>query len=181
MNGLTYIPNFITGEEEQNLLQFLHEQQWDSSEIKRETQHFGKKYSYNKKNTEIEVPPIPIAFNFLLEKLEKITNRKFDQAIVNRYKPGEGIGPHIDDTNIYDDIVVSISLMSTIPMIFTTFKKTLTQNLERYSAIILEKDARYKWKHQIKSVKKDDGILRKERISITFRILKKSNKKAKLV
>ncbi len=179
--GLTYIPNLLTLEEESKVIEFLHKQIWDSSEIKRETQHFGTKYKYNKNSIQIGVPPIPQEFQFLLDRIATYTNQKFDQAIVNRYKIGEGIGAHIDDPKLYDDVVVSISLLSNIPMIFTNRKQKMyfVQVLERFSAVILEKESRYEWTHCIKSSKFDNGIARRERISITFRKMREIEQKRK--
>jgi alkylated DNA repair dioxygenase AlkB len=177
--GLTYIPNFLNLEEESKLIDFLHAQTWDSSEIKRETQHFGTKYMYSKNSMPVVVPPIPQEFQFLIERLAQYTDQIFDQAIVNRYKVGEGIGAHTDDRKLYDDVVVSISLLSTLPMIFTNRKQNYIQLLERFSAVILEKEARYEWKHCIKPVLYDNGIPRSERISITFRKMRKLEQKRK--
>lgn len=178
--GLTYIDNFISKEEETFILDFLHKQKWESKEIKRQTQQYGYRYSYYKSTSEStlaqEVPPIPKELNFLLERLKEKTTFDFDQLIVNRYFPGEGINPHIDNTDLFDHCVVSISLLSDVPMNFALRDESIfIQELKRYSAAILEKDARYKWTHSISQVKKD----RKERISLTFRILK--NKKRKQI
>jgi alkylated DNA repair dioxygenase AlkB len=180
-SGLTYIPNFITLEQESKLVQFLHSQTWDSSEIKRETQHFGTKYKYNKSSMSIVVPPIPQEFQFLMEKM--VEYGSFDQAIVNRYQIGEGIGAHIDDPKLYDDVVVSISLLSDIPMIFTNRKQKryFIQTLERFSAVILQKESRYEWTHCIKPAKSDNGIPRQERISITFRKMRHIEQKRKQI
>lgn len=41
--------------------------------------------------------------------------------------------------------------------------------LARRSLLILSGDSRYKWKHGIQHRKKDMGIMRKTRYSLTFR------------
>ena len=38
--------------------------------------------------------------------------------IVNEYEPGQGINPHIDNTNLFRDTIVSVSLGSPTIMIF---------------------------------------------------------------
>jgi alkylated DNA repair dioxygenase AlkB len=173
---MLYLPNFLNAEEESNLIEFLHAQEWDSSEIKRETQHFGHKYHYRKNTLPVQVPPIPTEFRFLLDRLVPHTSQEFDQAIVNRYQPGEGIGAHIDDPKLYDDVVVSISLLSEIPMVFHSRHGTYVQQLERFSAVILDKEARYRWTHCIQPRMMDGDRPRQERISITFRKMRSSKR-----
>jgi alkylated DNA repair protein alkB family protein 8 len=41
--------------------------------------------------------------------------------------------------------------------------------LEPKSLLVLQSDARYKWKHSIPARKKDNNIPRSKRISLTFR------------
>lgn len=38
--------------------------------------------------------------------------------IINEYEPGQGISPHIDNINLFKDIIVSLSLSSDCIMIF---------------------------------------------------------------
>lgn len=55
-------------------------------------------------------------------------------------------------------------------------KKKVSFFLEPRSLVILQKDARYSWAHSIPSRKSDifqgDKILRKRRVSLTFRKVK---------
>ncbi|KAG8927899.1 hypothetical protein FRC02_007617 [Tulasnella sp. 418] len=88
------------------------------------------------------------------------------QAILNLYRPGEGITPHVDLPKRYGDGIMVISLGSGIAMQFepaldvnesgyiTSSISTSAQNaaelwLEPRTILILEGEARYKWTHGI--------------------------------
>ncbi len=173
IKGLIYEDNFLTDEEEKNLMDFINKQKW-SNKLSRRTQHYGYEYSYNKKNTIDKTDPIPPEFNFILDKLNNKFNKNFDQLIINEYKPGQGISPHIDNTELFDDTIISISLGSTYPMTFSFNNKHYSKRLKRKSLVGLTEDARYKWYHSISQKKSDDGVDRGTRISLTFRTIKKN-------
>jgi alkylated DNA repair dioxygenase AlkB len=42
----------------------------------------------------------------------------FNQLIINEYEPGQGINPHVDNTTLFTDTVVSLSLGSEAIMNF---------------------------------------------------------------
>ncbi len=165
IKGLTYIPHFISNDEETLLLEKINAQSWNTS-LKRLTQHYGYEYKYTG-YTLNPASPIPDFILPIKERIEKITGNTYDMVIVNRYLPKEGISPHIDHIKLFGSSVVSLSLGSNAIMKFE--KDNLSKNLllEKCSLAILQEDARYKWKHSIPSVKE-------MRISITFRnIIKK--------
>lgn len=94
--------------------------------------------------------------------------------IVNEYEPGQGISPHIDNVDLFEDIIVSLSLGSECVMQFEhkpTGRK-VEHLLRRRSALLLHKEARYEWKHGIPSRKKDNGVDRSTRYSLTLRKMK---------
>lgn len=169
IEGLIYEENFVSEAEEQRLLDFINRQEW-SEAISRRTQHYGYKYSYERAVHALEpATPIPVELQYLVEKLNAKFHKSFTQLIVNEYKPGQGISAHIDNTKMFGDIVVSISLGSTYPMKFSNEAKEETISLARRSLVALTGDARYAYKHSIAARKKDDGIARGTRISMTFR------------
>lgn len=122
------------------------------------------------------------------------------QAIVNLYHPGEGITPHVDLLNRFDDGIIGVSLCSGCVMTFEKVTENLTCEQERChwdvvgsrsrwdlylperSILILSKDARYEWTHGIPGrthdlVESEDKgqeprlFRRGTRLSITFRWL----------
>jgi alkylated DNA repair dioxygenase AlkB len=179
INGLLYIPDFITIDEEDNLLKYCYdckEHQWNTA-LKRRTIHFGHEYNYKASNINktVDIPPI---FQSIIDKihLKNLSELDFDQIIVNEYTPGQGIAAHIDHTTHFDNTIISLSCGSHCEMVFA--EKTNPSNifkimLEPRSIVILTDDARYKWTHSIPHRKSDNGRKRTTRVSFTFRKTKK--------
>ena len=168
MESITYIKDFLTTNEESELIDYINTMEWNE-DISRKTQHYGYKYSYNIKNTLEKAKPIPIIFNNIIDKLNEMFNIIFDQLIVNHYLPGQGISAHIDNTKLFDNTIVSISMSSDCVMKFSNKDNVIDHILERRSLVALQGDARYKWKHSIPARKSDNNKLRETRISMTFR------------
>lgn len=174
--GLEYIPNYISLEYQENLIQLIDSSSWNLS-LKRRTQHYGYEYEYKSKKVPKYLGKIPYWLEKLCDQLylDKIFNEKPNQVIINEYLEGQGIAPHIDCTTCFSDTISSLSLSSHCVMDFT---KGVSKNfifLEPMSLLILRKDARYKWKHGIAFRKSDIGLKRKRRLSITFRNVLSSN------
>lgn len=85
MNGLTYIKDFITEDEELNLISFINSMEWNN-ELSRRTQHYGYKYNYN--NILDKAKAIPQQFSFIMNAISQKFNRNFDQLIINEYIAG---------------------------------------------------------------------------------------------
>ena len=197
VQGMTYISNFVSEKEQKCLWDEINinlASNWNKEEIKRWTQHYGWNYKYKTKNSRTQLEkakPIPELFQSkIIQPLRQqsyFTNARDEelQIIVNQYLCGEVIGAHIDDEFLFGDTVVSVSLGCEYPMDFTPVenskKRTLSQStmdakaqkisvqLELGSAVVLQNDARYKWKHGIAARRKDNGKLRTIRQSITIR------------
>lgn len=176
--GLSYIPDFIDTQTEENLIRIIDEQPW-IVDFKRRVQHYGYRYDYKARNisSDLKIGNIPIWLIPLCEKLqsEGLLQPIPDQVIINEYQPGQGIAPHIDCVPCFGDIIASLSLSSACVMDFThsKTKQTKAHLLEARSLIVLSKDARYKWRHGIaprKTDKLNDKVVpRKRRLSLTFR------------
>jgi alkylated DNA repair dioxygenase AlkB len=170
--GLQLVRDFVSREEERKLIAAIDANADWNVTLRRRTQHFG--YNYNYKNKEVQVggTPLPEWSQFLCDRLVErgLVRARPDQMLVNEYQPGQGIGSHIDSRE-FEDGVVSISLGSEIAMEFVEAATELKREgqLERRSALVLHGDARYKWRHGIAARKKDKGIARHRRLSLTFR------------
>jgi len=121
----------------------------------------------------------------------------FDNFIINRYKKNEGIKPHLDLIDKYQDCIIGISVKGVGVLRLNKIKEeylpikekgldqkmmervhftnddqdpstTLTVKLHPGDVYILTKSARCDWVHSI------DPIKCEERISITYRRLKKN-------
>ncbi|MEN9613521.1 MAG: hypothetical protein RLZZ628_4335 [Bacteroidota bacterium] len=179
IEGLTYIPAFITVEEQQNLLESIDKNEW-LNDLKRRVQHYGYKYNYRKRNIDLSMKigalpnwAIQIGQKLLAQDLIK---QEPDQLIINEYLPGQGIANHIDCEPCFEDGIASISLGSACCIEFTNGhnrSEIIPILLEPRSAIVMKGIARYDWQHGIKAVKMDiwqgQKIIRARRVSLTFR------------
>ena len=110
------------------------------------------------------------------------------QAIVNLYRPGEGIAPHVDLLSRFGDGIVGVSLGGGVAMRFARSAESGGGDeceevwLPPRSVIVLSGEARYRWTHGIvprgrDRVQKEDGEggwrwhCREPRVSVTFRWL----------
>lgn len=178
IDGLIYIPNFISKVEALNYIKAINEESW-LSDIKRRVQHYGYKYNYKFRAIDYSMflGPLPKWASSMAERLysEKYIDVIPDQLIINEYESGQGIANHIDCEPCFGDTVISISLGSSCIMDFINVKtkQKIEVLLEPGSLVAIRGDARYKWTHGIAQRKTDtfNGIKieRKLRISMTFR------------
>ena len=105
--------------------------------------------------------PFPDAWTpFLQRSLDQGYQKRFpDQCTVNRYLPGHGIPPHVDNHNCCDDTILSLSLGSDVIMNFVDLDDpdhpTTPINLPARSLMIMTDQARYTYTHGIVPRKSD--------------------------
>jgi len=180
--GLQYIENYITIEEELELIKNIDNQSW-LNDLKRRVQHYGYKYDYKSKKitNDLRIGKLPEWLLYHSKKLQEqsIFKKEPEQAIINEYKTGQGISKHIDCIPCFDNTICSLSLLSNCIMIFEKDNQKIEIFLKSRSLLIMTGEARYKWKHSIPARKKDmvNGSYnhRDRRISITFRNVLISN------
>lgn len=174
IEGLVYIPDFLNKHQQSVLLTEVDEHLW-LTDLKRRTQHYGYKYDYKKRSIDesMKVGPFPVMINSLSNLLyeKRVVPLRPDQCIINEYKPGQGIAPHIDCEPCFEDYIVTISLGSVYTMDLSDTKSNQTKKirLELGSCLVFSGEARYRWRHGIVPRKEDDGIPRERRVSLTFR------------
>lgn len=121
-SGLSLQEEVITIDKEHEIITWLDSREW-SNKISRRTQHYGYEYNYGSKDImigpKLEGPILDIA-----NLITKAGLMKPNQCIVNEYYRNQGIAPHID-SNIFDCL------------------------LPRRLLMMMQGDARYKWKHGI--------------------------------
>lgn len=164
--GLVVIYDFITENEEENLLELIDSLEW-LDVLKRRVQQYGRSYDYGSKNLG-SAPSIPQEIKNIGEKIP-LFEREPDQVIVNEYKSGQGISAHTDHYRHFGPVVATLSLGCEVPMIFKREGKEKEVKLPRRSVAILAGESRSSWTHEIPSRKKDDGVTRTTRVSITYR------------
>ncbi len=175
--GLTLMTEFISRQEENDLLLFIDGAPWNTT-LKRRTQHYGHLYDYRSGDTSHKLGPLPPAFSPIMERLQQrgcFLSSPPDQAIVNEYEPGQGIGRHVDSVTSFGPEIASLSLLSPTVM---TFGDRRTGNhvdipLPPRSLVLLTGPSRYSWTHMIAARKGDNDVPRSRRVSITFRTIKK--------
>lgn len=95
------------------------------------------------------------------------------RSLLTNINPGRVISNHIDCIPCFKEIIISVSLLSYCIIQFSKDEEKYDLLLSPRSILLLSGEARYKWKHGIKSVKNDKWlnaiIPRERRISITFR------------
>ncbi len=176
--GLSYLPDYISEREEAELTAAIDAEPWDST-WKRRRQLYGWSYGRG----EGEPRPIPAWGAALAERMhgDGISDRQFDQMLVNEYLPGQGISLH-RDYDPFDRTVVSLSLLSPCVMDFRHAKDGRQESmlLEPRSLLVLSDEARFEWQHGIAARKKDRRqgavIPRSRRLSVTFRLRKQHAK-----
>lgn len=185
--GLVYIPGALTTEEAEWFMTCIDMDSvpWTNAPGSRKVKQYGYRYNYETRTVDKKADylgPFP-EWLIALASLIKIANIIpddffFNQCIVNRYLPGEGITPH-SDSRVFGDHIVSISLGSQASMLFQTpqgDKKEVL--LHKNSLLCMSGDARYKWTHTIPARKTDPipgtttRSTRDTRVSITFRYVK---------
>jgi DNA oxidative demethylase len=176
--GLRYVPEFLTADEEAELVARVEELAFREVRMfgtpaRRTTAHFGWNYDYDARKLD---RPVPIP-EFLLPLRERaagligVQAEALAEVLVTRYPPGATIGWH-RDAPMFGPAVVGVSLLSGCEMRFrkragTGFER-YTQVMEPGSAYVLGGPARSVWQHSIPPV----AALR---YSITFRTLRLEN------
>jgi alkylated DNA repair dioxygenase AlkB len=172
--GLSYVQGYVSEQEEAELVAAIDAEPWDTTWDRRR-QPYGGPYGRGGE----EVRDIPAWGRILAERMHRdgITDRRFDQMLVNEYLPGQGIAMHRDYQN-FDETVVSLSLLSPCVMDFRHVEEDqrAVLLLEPRSLLVMKGDARYRWEHGIARRKNDrwkgSVIPRSRRVSVTYRHVK---------
>jgi alkylated DNA repair dioxygenase AlkB/ubiquinone/menaquinone biosynthesis C-methylase UbiE len=110
-------------------------------------------------------------------EIERVSYPYLNQLTVNHYKPGQGIGSHVDTPSAFGDGLISLSLNGGIVM---EFRKSGTEPplkklvyLPPRSLVLMSGPARYDWEHYIVTRRTDTHqgkvLTRKLRVSLTLR------------
>lgn len=179
--GLHYIPNFVTPEEQQELITAIDAAPW-RNDLKRKVQHHGYLYDYRAKTVRPEhhLGPLPEWAQKLADRIYATTGLFSEvpvQVIVNNYQGSQGISWHYDSLAFGPEIA-TISLLEPWHMEFhPSYSRDHTFGqrdslLEVGSCLIMTGDSRYRWFHSIPRLQKEkNGHARGRRVSLTFRTL----------
>lgn len=179
IEGLRYMPGFLTTKEELHLLTEIDAEPHWSNALRRRVQHYGYRYDYRSRaiDSSMRAAEFPAWLRKLAHQLvvDRLMSQEPDQAIVNEYLPGQGICQHVDCEPCFGPEVVSISLGSDCEMRFVHVeeRQEASLRLAQASALVLSGPARYAWTHGIAARRTDrfggHPVARRRRVSITFR------------
>lgn len=160
-NGLVYRPDFLTKDEEEVLLAYI-----DNLGMQHLT--FGEHESKRKgMSFEYHFPAFLLPLQAKIAKWLDVPRRAINEAFVQEYPPGYGIGWHRDRET---PLVVGISLTGWARMRFRPLseignaKAVVSFEVEPRSAYVMQKDIATRWQHSIAPV---EAL----RYSITFRTI----------
>jgi DNA oxidative demethylase len=183
-DGLFYRPDFITLDEERELVEIIERLEFSAVEMRgvvarRRTVHYGWTYGYYSRRSE-PGPPLPA---FLLPLRERaaawasVEPAAFVEALITEYPAGAVIGWH-RDAPMFGDTIAGISLLSSSRMKFRPYvspkeirpgapprRTTHELELAPRSAYLITHTVRSDFEHSIPAV---EAL----RYSITFRTLR---------
>lgn len=128
--------NFLSSDEETQLVNSLDQLPWDLSQSGRRKQNFGPKCNFKKKKIQLgDFKGFPKSTKFVQDKFESVPVMKGFQTIEQcsiEYDPNRGasIDPHIDDCWIWGERIVTVNLLSSSILTMTFNEKYNKYNLD---------------------------------------------------
>lgn len=182
IDGIYLVPDFLTENEEKQLAEAIDQDVWIPSQSGRLKQDFGIKINFKKQTIKTKYfTGMPLYSLDLIERLQSHRLLQDFQSVELcnlDYRPERGshIDPHIDDTWIWGERLITINLLSNTILILIPneqqSKKMIYIPLPRRWMIVLYGDARYEYKHAIQRQHIHD-----RRIAVTFRELTSKDEK----
>lgn len=175
--GLVYIDDYISRDEERELLRAVDAERW-LTDYKRRRQVYGVAYSGPQAGTLLD--PLPSWLEWLIARVrrERRVEGEVVNAVINEYLPGQGIAPHLDHP-AFGPTVVAVSLGGAITLRLDHPSRLelspVLLDVQPRSLWVLGGEARSHWRHGIAPRRSDDvaGVKRprERRVSITLRTL----------
>lgn len=172
--GLGYLEEWITKDEERELLAAIDRQQW-KMELERRRQIYGLSYGSARAEPRV-LGPLPSWIVPLAERVvrEGLLDAPVANVVVNELLPGQGIGAHRDFPGFGPTVVaVSLGAAYVLELIEPESGRKELLDMAPRSLWILGGEARTQWMHAIAHRKTDviDGVKRPRarRVSVTMR------------
>ncbi|XP_063821506.1 alpha-ketoglutarate-dependent dioxygenase alkB homolog 4 [Ostrinia nubilalis] len=138
--------DFISEEEEKELMKNIDDMPWDISQSGRRKQNFGPKTNFKKKKIVLgHFKGFPECTKFLQDRFERIELLQHYETIEQcslEYDPSKGasIDPHIDDCWVWGERIVTVNCLSDSVLTMTPFlgdrKKYNLYCADEYCAIV---------------------------------------------
>lgn len=163
IQGLQLFLEFITPQEEKNLVASFVETTPKKTTGRNSIRRFGSKAPYRANMVSEE---IPAQFDFLLDRLvnQQLMPIRPDSVSINEYLCGQGIQAHIDSRESGKTITV-LSLTGNATMVFSNGNTNKKIDLPPRCLLQMKDESRNIWKHSIEPVKHT-------RYSVVFRCSK---------
>uniref|UniRef100_A0A3P9A0E7 AlkB homolog 4, lysine demthylase n=1 Tax=Esox lucius TaxID=8010 RepID=A0A3P9A0E7_ESOLU len=179
--GIFLWDNFVSEEEERELITNMDLDAWKVSQSGRQKQDFGPKVNFKKRKVRLgDFCGLPaISRNLVLRMSQEPVLAGFqpvEQCNLD-YRPqrGSSIDPHLDDTWLWGERLVTINLLSDTTLTMS-LEQGLTElgqgevrvsvHLPRRSLVVVYGEARHRWKH---AIHRQD--IHERRVCSTFREL----------
>ena len=174
--GLKYAADFLSVDEEAELLNAVQELDWDAHGLIRRRGRVVKRreidfiHEYGRHNRQLaEGLPLPPALEDVRARCASCVGVQpalFKQVIVSMYPRGAGIDWHVDSTEAFGDLICGISLAAPCVMQFRQVGGNKSWSLMRQprDLLVLRGPSRFEYQHRIPPVKAT-------RYSITLRTL----------
>ncbi|KAL4714093.1 hypothetical protein ACJJTC_008447 [Scirpophaga incertulas] len=126
--GIYILLDFITANEERDLMKNIDEMPWDISQSGRRKQNFGPKTNFKKRKIMPgQFSGYPTFTKFLQDRFRQVTvleNYEVIEQCSLEYDPSKGasIDPHIDDCWIWGERIVTVNCLSDTVLTMTRFK-----------------------------------------------------------
>ncbi|KAF7645614.1 hypothetical protein LDENG_00201180 [Lucifuga dentata] len=163
--GVFLWENFISEEEEEELVKKMDQDVWTQSQSGRRKQDFGPKVNFKKQKVRLAgFSGLPAASRDLVIRMQKEPSlfgfQPVEQCNLD-YHPqrGSAIDPHKDDSwlwgerlvtiNMLSDTTLTMSLEQGLPELSLTDEVQVAVRLPRRSLAVLSGAARHRWKHGI--------------------------------
>ena len=182
IRGLYYFCGFLEEHAQRAFVKCIDTRPW-RTDLERRVQHYGWRYDYRTRTVtqDMDLGPLPDWVADVASRLyseTKLFERVPDQAIVNEYRPGQGIALHAD-RQCFGDTVATLSLGDDWEMRLRPVRGTAKEDrrimLARGSVLILTADSRSRWMHGIDRRRMERSTIgqreRQRRLSLTFRTM----------
>jgi len=198
--GLFLVPDFLTPQEELELISHIDQGKWEASpsggRYGADVQILGPRLDAHwRVEKDSPTTPHPAYSQILMDKIVsfcdkyfstlnvrdmKLGEEKYTQVFINSYNKEAELEAHFDNRKTYHDVIFGVSLLSDTKLTFTRrTRKKREENISipRRSIYVMSGDSRLKWKHSMKK----GAIEGERRVSLTYRMIQEFQEKQEVV
>ncbi|KAG5844450.1 hypothetical protein ANANG_G00162660 [Anguilla anguilla] len=174
--GVLLWEDFVSEEEERDLVNMMDQDLWKESQSGRKKQDFGPKVNFKKQRVRVGtfsgLPAISRKFVLRMSQEKLLQGFQPVEQCNLDYSPqrGSAIDPHLDDCWLWGERLVTVNLLSDTVITMSSEEGQrevrVCVGFPRRSLLVLHGEARHKWKH---AIHRQD--IRQRRVCSTFREL----------